>query len=221
MNLSRAIYTILHSDADVEGMVGLKIYPDIVKRHSSLPAITYTLDSVTPTETKDSVATWDEVFVSITCFGNTRLQCEELSGYVRVALTRVSGQQGIDLLRTSNYLGENWGYDNDDTRAETGQKGFGVYMTFMNFRIVISDTIGLSAGTGVSPYVRKDDSTLTLTVGNNTLTHSKGVKLRTLTVSDSSDTNNYFPNWINTDENTATIEWVGATLTNAKIKYSY
>lgn len=223
MNVGYAIFTVLHGDSDVEGMVSARIYPDVVQRHAALPAITYTLDNVTPTDTKETTTGWDEVFISITAYGLTRASCEELSSYVRIAMDRKYGIKGTDTWITSNYLGESWDYIDDGSRPESDSKRTGIPVTNMNYRFVIQDTSDYAPGSGSvsTNYVRKGDSTLTLVTGSNTLTHNKLAKLRTLIVSDSTNSYNYMPNWINVDENEATIEWVPATLINAKIKYSY
>ena len=127
------------------------------------------------------------------------------------------------VIQTCNYQGESWEYREDFTRSETSKIGQGVFIQNMDFRIVSGDVASyvpsgyVSSGT----YLQAGTNTLTLTEGDNTFTHNFGVRLKGLIVADSSDQEQYMPVWSNTDENEVNIEWVGADLTNAKLKYSY
>ena len=224
MNLSYALYQVLHGDSNVESMVGTNIYPDVIKRYSTLPAITYTLNNVNITETKDSTTKWDSVDITITLLAKTRSDAEELAGYVRIAMDRKYGVKGTDTWITSQHKGESWEFIDDQSLMEdSASVGLGKFATIMNFQVVVSDVSDYAPGSGSvsTRYVRYHDGTLTLTAGNNTFTHNLGTKLRTLRISDSTNTSNWIPNWINTSENAATIEWLGSDLTNARIKTTY
>lgn len=223
MNLGYALYYVLSNDAQVASVVSTRIYPDAIPRYSVLPAITYTVNNVAVTETKDTTTKWDDVDLTISLFTLTRASGELLSNYVREAMDRKYGIKGADVWITANHRGESWDYLDDGTRDESTTKSRGVCVTNINFRVVVTDASDYAPSVGplTSSFIRYGSGTLTLTAGSNTFTHSKGSNLKTLAVADSSDEYQYMVNWINDSINAAIIEWVGATLTNATIKYTY
>lgn len=139
MKLSDAIVYILENNASVAGVIGTRVYPDAYPTNLPLPGITFTVDNITITEHKDGYTDWDDVDVTFTLLTKTRTAGELLSGYVRTAISRYSGTVGTTgvTFHTANHRGESWDYDRDSSRWETTDKGRGICITELNFRLAV------------------------------------------------------------------------------------
>lgn len=135
MALSQAITAILEANSDLNTAVGGRIYPDVLPFKYSLPAVTFTVDNITITETKDSTTLWDEGNLTITVNAINRTDAEVIMGYVRVAITRITGLYGGLTLQTGNHTGERWDYTEDNTQPDTTRHGSGVFLQSMDVRL--------------------------------------------------------------------------------------
>ena len=89
--VGKAIYNILSNDSSVSDLVGTRIYPQKIEYNATIPAVTYFVTSVGPTNTKNGVSTYDYTAVQITAFGSTYDEASNLARLIRVALDYVSG----------------------------------------------------------------------------------------------------------------------------------
>ena len=86
MNVGKAIYNILTTDANVSDIVGTRVFPNVVDYGVNLPAITYTEVTNNPTNTKTGASELDQVTVQVTCFSVKYSEVVDLSEKVRRAL---------------------------------------------------------------------------------------------------------------------------------------
>ena len=102
--LSTAIYNILRADANVLATFATKITPITFPQELTIPAITYRVDSITPTHTMGQADQWDEVNISLTVIADTYTLCETYAGYIRTAFTRYKGSTGGVNVRDTNFV---------------------------------------------------------------------------------------------------------------------
>jgi len=137
MAISTAITAILEGNASLVAIMGTRIYPDVLPQKYSLPAVSYTVTNIQPQDYKQGTAGWTEVYINVNVFANNRTECEAYAGYVRSALTRVTGAFGGETLQTGNNQGESWSYDLDMTQPGTAKMGQGVYIHELSFKLVM------------------------------------------------------------------------------------
>ena len=87
MKVGLAIYNLLKNDANVNGQVGGRIYPELAKEGVSMPYIVYSVVSNSPSDTKDGTPI-DEAQCEIFSVGQTYETCNNLADKVRAALDR-------------------------------------------------------------------------------------------------------------------------------------
>ena len=135
MAVSNMITAILESNATIVSTCGVNIYPDVLVEDYTLPAISYTVNNITITETKDTTTSWDEVDVTITAYATSRIAAESLAALVRTTFSRVSGSYGSQTVITGNHRGERWDFQPFEHKPGT-QTGAGIFTQEMDFRIV-------------------------------------------------------------------------------------
>jgi hypothetical protein len=64
-----AIYSILSADAELNGLVGNRIYPVIARQREMYPLLTYTIISNDPSDTKDGASTVDRYRIQFDIYG--------------------------------------------------------------------------------------------------------------------------------------------------------
>ncbi|MGV7234751.1 MAG: tail completion protein gp17 [Nitrosomonadaceae bacterium] len=135
MALSQAIAAVLEANSDLLAAMGTRIYPDVLPFKYTLPAVTFNVNNITITETKDSTDTWDEADLRVTVHATNRADAETYMGYVRTAITRVDGTYGGLDFHTGNHRGENWDYAEENTQAGTTGMAQGVFLQSMDIRL--------------------------------------------------------------------------------------
>jgi len=136
MAVSVAIAQILEANSDLVTTFGVRMYPDILPFKYTLPALTFTVNNITVDGDKDSDTGWDEMDLTITIHANNRADAETYSGYVRTAMTRVTGSYGSETQITGNHRGESWDYIEDNTKPGDAKMGQGIFLQVINFRLV-------------------------------------------------------------------------------------
>ena len=94
--IEEVIYSVLSNDAGVAAIT-TSINPDLVDQTQTPEFIEYTLDDNVPNDTKDGASDRDEEYFTITSWGKTRKEANQLAFQVRDALDGYSGTiAGVD-----------------------------------------------------------------------------------------------------------------------------
>jgi len=136
MALSQAIAAILESNTSLVTAMAGRMYPDVLPFKYVLPAIVFTVNNITITETKGSTTGWDDVDLTVTIHAKNRTDAEVYAGYVRTVFTRKTGSYGSLTIITGNHRGERWDYMEDNTQPDKTGHGQGVFLQSLDFRIV-------------------------------------------------------------------------------------
>ena len=109
LNISKHIYTVLTADPTVSGLIGDRIYPLGTKVETALPFVVYERNTVTPTYSKDGMAS-ARSYCSILCAGETFQSSLDLANAVIDALDGVTASyDGFDVTRAAvSSAGENY-----------------------------------------------------------------------------------------------------------------
>jgi hypothetical protein len=67
-NYHKAIYHILTNDATISGLVGNRIFPQVIEQGSTYPCLTYRMISTTPYHVKDGADEMATIRVEITAY---------------------------------------------------------------------------------------------------------------------------------------------------------
>ena len=134
MALSTAVYNLIRSDATLLSVYGTDIYPSIIPKKVTLPAITYHFTDIIPSETKDFTTKWDAANCVITIYSYNYTDNEAHARLVRAELDRYSGTIGGETIKTINYNGESDDVAESNSVGATGE-GTAIYMRVMNFKI--------------------------------------------------------------------------------------
>ena len=96
--IGKVIKSVLEDDAPLALIVPTaRIYPYVMNEGTPLPAIIYTIDSVTPEYSKDGWAT-DEINFSVVSFSKNYTELQSIVAAVRTALERINGTiEGITI----------------------------------------------------------------------------------------------------------------------------
>lgn len=121
MEVGKAIYDILSNDGDVSAIVSSRIYPLYASIGKDKPFVTYRIDDVAPSDTKDSGQALDQIQVEIFGFAETYPTVDDLMTKVRDALDRYSGTNAGVTIQSVQYLEEEDGFDMEDNSFITGQ----------------------------------------------------------------------------------------------------
>jgi hypothetical protein len=92
--IGKAIYALLQAATDVTDIVGTQVFPDMATQQAVYPFIVYTIDSVTPTDTKEGASKLDVVTVAVMSYANSYTTAQDLAGKVRIALDAKKGTFG-------------------------------------------------------------------------------------------------------------------------------
>ena len=91
MSTGKAIYGILSANAGVTALVSTRIYPDMATQNTAFPFVVYSVQGLTPSDTKDGASKLDMVDVSIMSFAKTYAEAQDIAAACRTALDRYSG----------------------------------------------------------------------------------------------------------------------------------
>jgi hypothetical protein len=91
LQIGKAIYELLHSNAAVEAKVQDKVYPLVADKSTTFPFIVYKRTGVVPAYTKDRYSTNEYVTVEVIIASENYNETVEIADLVRMAL---EGKQG-------------------------------------------------------------------------------------------------------------------------------
>lgn len=119
--IGKALYTLLKANTAFDG-----IYVSPLRTFEGLqmPAITYMVLSVEPSEIKKGVSPLDEVSFTIDVFSKEYGQVEALGESVRSTFDRFCGVVGLISLQSIEFAGYNFGFDE-------GAEVYGVSLDFI------------------------------------------------------------------------------------------
>ncbi len=92
LQIGKAIYDILHSNADIVAKLQDKIFPLISEQNTTFPFIVYRRTGIIPAYTKDRYSVNDSVTVEIIVASEKYNESVEIADLVRLAL---EGKKGI------------------------------------------------------------------------------------------------------------------------------
>lgn len=125
--IGKTIKSLLAADSTLVSLVGTKVYPYVMNENTALPAVVYTIDSVSPEYNKNGWAL-DDIEFSVHCFAKDYEQLQSVVSAVRGALELKltgSGTQDINHIYLS---GQDEGFDG----------GEDVYINSLKFRVKIN-----------------------------------------------------------------------------------
>lgn len=110
--IAKTINTLLTGGASLVALVGTKIFPYVMNEDTSLPAIVYTVDSLTPEYNKSS---WsgDHIQFSVHSFAVSYTSLQDVVDAVRDAVElKATGYSGQEISRII-LIGQEEGFDNE------------------------------------------------------------------------------------------------------------
>ena len=130
MKVGLAIYDRLRNTSAVSDIVSTRIYPNVAPQISAtFPFIVYTVNGVTPNDTKEGVSSLDVNDVMVMCYSKTYTQAADLADKVRTALDRIpEGTYNNVKIQSSQFEGYN-----DSFSANAGNEG--IYVKTLDFNI--------------------------------------------------------------------------------------
>lgn len=106
MNVGQAIYSILSGDSTLTTLVDGRIYPERATDLSATPYVVYSIQSVSPYDTKSGTSVLDEASVEVYAVGPDYGDLMAIVNAVRNALDRVSGNFGDAAVQSCNFVDE-------------------------------------------------------------------------------------------------------------------
>lgn len=97
MSLETALYNLLSSDSDIEGLVGENIFPVLADEQAKEPYIVFQVLSVDTTHTLTGSIGMIEASVQVSCWTNSYYDSIQLSGAVRSCLDNYSDRDNPSL----------------------------------------------------------------------------------------------------------------------------
>jgi hypothetical protein len=91
LNVGKAIYAILSTDAGVTALASTRIYPDYSIQNPTLPYVVYQATRNNPSNTKDGASKLDTIELEVDIWGSTYTSAQDLSEAVRTALDFITG----------------------------------------------------------------------------------------------------------------------------------
>lgn len=88
MEIGKAIYSILTSAGISEQ---LTVHPEVAPVDASFPFVVYSIQNISPSDTKASTSTLDECTLELYCMSASYPECMDISSACRSALDRVGG----------------------------------------------------------------------------------------------------------------------------------
>ena len=97
MSLETGLYSALSADATVSGLVGARIYPEIMPFDVTYPAISYQRISTARYQTLESVDDFTQVRIQVDCWDSTYSGVKALANAVKNAIdgVRTLGSQAV------------------------------------------------------------------------------------------------------------------------------
>ena len=128
MNVGKALYNILSSDADIVAICGTRVYPEIADQDAALPFIVYKVSDIQPSGTKSGSSSLDTARVDVYCVSEEYGEAMTISDEVRSALDRVGGTYtGVNI--------QSIDFDTADVEFDSDQRAYIAEATY-NVRVM-------------------------------------------------------------------------------------
>lgn len=92
--IEKAIFSILSNDGDVAGLVSARIYPNVISRLGTVPAITYQQTEGERDHVMDGASGLVDARFDIVCWTTTSDESRTLANFVRIAINAFNGTVG-------------------------------------------------------------------------------------------------------------------------------
>lgn len=103
MIAGKPIYSQLSSDATVTSYVGTRIFPALAAQNAEMPFITYEVQQITPSDTKDGASTLDEIRVEVVIYAAKFSTAADLAEHTRKALERKTMTAGSIVIESAQF----------------------------------------------------------------------------------------------------------------------
>ena len=123
--IAKTIKSLLAGESTLTALIGTKIFPYVMNEDTSLPAVVYSIDSVTPEYTKGGWAL-DRVEFTVHSFSGSYDELQDVSGAIRTALELKRTGAGTEDINRIYLSGQDEGYDNEA----------GVFFNKLTFNVV-------------------------------------------------------------------------------------
>jgi len=115
MNVSGPIAVLIAADATANGIMGGRVYPNVLKQETTYPAAAVTLVSNSPTNTKSQASDLDIITVQVDVYGETYTSAANAAAAIRTALDYQSGTVNLTgggsvVVRHIEYKGQQDGF---------------------------------------------------------------------------------------------------------------
>ena len=165
MNVGKALFEILSTDAGITAICSTRVYPEIADQDAALPFIVYKVSDINPSGTKSGSSSLDTARVDVYCVADEYGDAMDLSDAARTALDRVGGTYNSVAIQSIDF-------DTADVEYDQDQRAYIAESTY-NVRV---QRIGQAPDVTISPLsiltVEEVDGTPTGTV--NKLVVSNG-----------------------------------------------
>ena len=165
MNVGKALFEILSTDAGITAICSTRVYPEIADQDAALPFIVYKVSDINPSGTKSGSSSLDTARVDVYCVADEYGDAMDLSDAARTALDRVGGTYNSVAIQSIDF-------DTADVEFDQDQRAYIAESTY-NVRVL---RVGQAPDVTISPLsiltVEEVDGTPTGTV--NKLVVSNG-----------------------------------------------
>ena len=101
-DIGGTVRTIMLADGTVSGLVGTRVYSDVLTQNATTPAITYKVVDTVTNDVLAGIADVSRARIQVDCYGVTRPAANTLADAVRLALhghehTATGGQYVLDI----------------------------------------------------------------------------------------------------------------------------
>jgi len=175
MNVGKAIFNILSTNAAVSEFVGSRIYPEMAPEEVETPFIVYSILSIEPADTKNATSEVDTSQLETYCVGENYSDVMDVTEAVRAALDRNGGNFNGIPIQSIQYLSA-------DTEFNATRR---VYIAQQRFNV-------RQLRTGLAPSINL--------IGPNPITVGDGASVSGLV-----DTINFSPTSVSVSDNTAIV----------------
>jgi hypothetical protein len=168
MNVGKALFEILSTDAGITAICSTRVYPEIADQDAALPFIVYKVSDINPSGTKSGSSSLDTARVDVYCVADEYGDAMDLSDAARTALDRVGGTYNSVAIQSIDF-------DTADVEFDQDQRAYIAESTY-NVRVL---RVGQAPDVTISPLnlltVEEADGDPTgavnkLVVSNGTLT---------------------------------------------------
>jgi len=125
MNVGKALFEILSTDAGITAICSTRVYPEIADQDAALPFIVYKVSDINPSGTKSGSSSLDTARVDVYCVADEYGDAMDLSDAARTALDRVGGTYNSVAIQSIDFDTADVEYDQDQ-RAYIAESTYNV-----------------------------------------------------------------------------------------------